>query len=105
MDMLDSAIDFIDSRFGGLQTPPLSDFAVFNYTLWPYDIKELTTFGKENVKNLVKQFAPLLSEEEINAIPRDWLAFKMHVRKLRTSDPKKSSGTFFSFHQRTSFIS
>ena len=32
MDMLDSAIDFIDTRFSGLQTPPLSDFTVFNYT-------------------------------------------------------------------------
>ena len=41
------------------------------------------------MQSLVKQFAPLLSEEDINAIPRDWLAFKMHVRKLRTSDPKE----------------
>ena len=24
----------------------------------------------------------------INAIPKEWLAFKMHVRNLRTSDPK-----------------
>ena len=89
MDMLNSAIDSIDTRFSGLQTPPLSDFVVFNYTLWPYDVKELTAFGKDNVQRLVKHFAPLLSEEEINTIPRDWLAFKMHIRKLRTSDPKE----------------
>ena len=34
-DMLDLAIDFIDSRFSGLQNPPLSDFAIFNFTHWP----------------------------------------------------------------------
>ena len=86
-DMLDLAIDFIDSRFSGLQNPPLSDFAIFNFTHWPYDVTELTTFGKENLERLITQFAPLLSEEEVDAIPREWLAFKMHVRKLRTSNP------------------
>ena len=38
--------------------------------------------------NLVDQFSPLLSIEEVEAIPREWQAFKMHVRHRRTSDPK-----------------
>ena len=86
--MLDSAITNIDQRFSGLQKPPLSDFAVMNYTLWPYDLKELATFGKEKIKNLVEQFAPLLSKDEVEAIPMEWQYFKMHVHHLRTSDPK-----------------
>ena len=44
--MLDSAVEQIDDRFIGLQKPPLSDFAVLNYTHWPYDLKELATFGR-----------------------------------------------------------
>ena len=87
-NMLDSAIQHIDQRFSGLQKPPLSDFRVLNYTLWPYDVEDLTAFGKENVLRLVKQFAPLLSDEEIEAIPREWQNFKLHVRNLRTSQPK-----------------
>ena len=86
--ILDSAIEQIDERFSGPQKPPLSDFAVLNYTLWPYDSKELTSFGKEKVMNLVQQFAPLLSKDEVEAIPGEWRAFKMHVRHLRTSEPK-----------------
>ena len=87
-EILDSAIEQIDKRFSGLQKPPLSDFSVLDYTLWPYDLKELATFGKEKVINLVKQFSPLLSEEEVDAIPREWLNFKLHVRHLRTNDLK-----------------
>ena len=87
-EILDSAIEQIDKRFSGLQKPPLSVFSVLDYTLWPYDLKELATFGKEKVINLVKQFSPLLSEEEVNAIPREWLNFKLHVRHLRTNDLK-----------------
>ena len=86
--ILDSAIEQIDERFSGLQKPPLSDFAVLNFTQWPYDLKELAIFGKEKVANLVQQFAPLLSKEEVDAIPREWQDFKLHVRHLRTSDPK-----------------
>ena len=86
--MLDSAIKQIDDRFSGLQKPPLSDFAVLNYTHWPYDLKELATFGREQIMNLVDQFSPFLSMEEVEAIPREWQAFKMHVCHLRTSDPK-----------------
>ena len=86
--MLDSAIEQIDDRFSGLQKPPLSDFAVLNYTHWPYDLKELATFGREQIRNLVDQFSPFLSMEEVEAIPREWQAFKMHVCHLRTSDPK-----------------
>ena len=86
--MLDSAVEQIDDRFIGLQKPPLSDFAVLNYTHWPYDLKELATFGRGQIMNLVDQFSPLLSMEEAEAIPREWQAFKRHVCHLRTSDPK-----------------
>ena len=86
--MLDSAVEQIDDRFIGLQKPPLSDFAVLNYTRWPYDLKELATFGRGQIMNLVDQFSPLLSMEEAEAIPREWQAFKRHVCHLRTSDPK-----------------
>ena len=86
--MLDSAVEQIDDRFIGLQKPPLSDFAVLNYTHWPYDLKELATFGRGQIINLVDQFSPLLSMEEAEAIPREWQAFKRHVCHLRTSDPK-----------------
>ena len=87
-DMLDSAIKNIDTRFSGLQKPPLSDFAVLNYGRWPYGLKDLAAFGKVEILNLVEHFAPLLSEEEVEAIPREWQDFKLHVHHLRTSDPK-----------------
>ena len=51
-------------------------------------MKELATFGREKIMNLVDQFSSLLSMEEVDAIPGEWQAFKMHVCHLRTSDPK-----------------
>ena len=86
--LLGSAIEHIDCRFSAVQESPLSDFTVLNYREWPYGDKELSNYGKEKVTSLVKQFAPLLTEEEVNAIPMQWLYFKLHVSKQRNTDPK-----------------
>ena len=37
--LLSSAIGHLECRFSALQKPPLSDFAVLNYSKWPYEKK------------------------------------------------------------------
>ena len=86
--MLSFAIDHLDSRFSALQKPPLSDFAVLNYSKWPYENKDLAAFGNEEVGRLVQHFAPVLTEKEVDAIPMQWMNFKHHLIPLRISDPK-----------------
>ena len=86
--LVTSAIDHMDSRFGVLQNLPLSAFTVLNYKQWPYDRKELVSYGMDEIKCLVQHFTPMLSEEDVDAVPREWLDFKLHVIKLRSSEPK-----------------
>jgi len=54
---LSSAIDHIDCRFSALQKPPLSDFAVLNYSKWPYEKTKLAAFGNEEIGHLVQHFS------------------------------------------------
>ena len=86
--LVTSAIDNIDSRFRALQNLPLSAFTVLDYRQWPYDRKELASFGTNEIKCLVQHFTPMLSEEDVDAVPREWLDFKLHIIKLRTYEPK-----------------
>ena len=87
-DLITAAIDFIDARFKVLQEPPLSDFIVFNFMQWPYDQTKLLAYGVDEIQRLVDHFAPLLTEEEVEAALGDWADFKLHVCRFRTSDPK-----------------
>ena len=85
-ELITAAIDFMDKRFVNLQKPPLADFKVFNFTQWPYDRAQLVKYGVEEVQRLVEHFAPLLTEEEVDAALEEWLVFKLHVSNLRTTD-------------------
>ena len=88
IDLLDSGIEYIDSRFSALQAPPLSDFSVLDYRQWPYHREELVHYGKPSIQRLVQQFAPVLTAEAVDSAPREWLYFKLIVSKLRTSCPR-----------------
>ena len=88
LKLLSSAIDHLDCRFSALQKPPLSDFAVLNYSKWPYEKTKLAAFGNEEIGRLVQHFSPVLTEKEVDAIPMQWMNFKNHLLQLRTSDPK-----------------
>ena len=67
---------------------PLSTFTVLDYKQWPYDRKELASYGTDEIKCLLQHFTPMLSEEDVDAVPREWLDFKLQVVKLRSSEPK-----------------
>ena len=84
----DSAINQIDSRFKVLQQSPITDFAVLDYRQWPHETSELAVYGKEQIENLVRHFAPVLTEEEVEGVVKEFTSFKVHVTKLRTSSPK-----------------
>ena len=86
--LLDSGIEYIDSRFSALQAPPLSDFSVLDYRQWPYHREELVHYGKPSIQRPVQQFAPVLTAEEVYPASREWLDFKLIVSKLRTSCPR-----------------
>ena len=89
MNLLDCGIDHMGDRFRALQIPPLSDFSVLNYRAWPYDTAALAAFGNEQVQRLVQHFAPVLTKEEVEGAAWVWPAFKYHMSKQRTSDPKQ----------------
>ena len=82
-ELVTAAIDFMDARFKPLQTPPYSDFKVFNFMQWPYDKVELVSYGMVEVNRLIQHFTPVLTEEEIESALHEWLAFKIHVSNLR----------------------
>ena len=85
--IIDSAIDQIDLRFKALQQSPLSDFAVLDYRQWPHDKTKLALYGKEKLESLVKHFTPVLTEEEVNFIPREFADFKVCVSKQKATKP------------------
>merc|ERR1711888_497380 len=85
LKLLSSAIDHLDCRFSALQKPPLSDFALLNYSKWPYGKKDLAAFGNEEIGRLVQHFSPVLTEKEVDAIPMQWMKFKNPLLQLRTS--------------------
>ena len=85
--IIDSAIDQIDSRFKALQQSPLSDFSVLDYRQWPHDKIKLASHGIVNVEHLVQHFAPVLTEDEVRNIPKEFASFKVYASKLRTSQP------------------
>ena len=70
LKLLNFAIDHTVSRISALQKPPPYDFAVLNY-------------GKEKVRCQVQNFAPVLTEMEVDAIPMQWMN---HLFPLRTSE-------------------
>ena len=57
--MIDSAKSQNDARFKVLQQSPITDFAVLNYRQWPTETSELAVYGKKEIDNLVKHFAPV----------------------------------------------
>ena len=65
-----------------MQKPPLPDFAVLNYSKWPYEKKALLAFGNEEIGRLVQHFSPVLTEKEVDAIPMQWMNFKNHLLLL-----------------------
>ena len=81
----------MDKRFSALQKSPLSDFSVLNYKTWPpkNNAEEFMNYGKVEVEWLIDHFAPVLSAEEVANAPRAWLAFKLHIDRLRTSCQKQ----------------
>ena len=85
--LLDCAIDHIDTRLAALQRSPLKDFTVFNYREWPDNNKDLAAYGKGQIQSILQQFASVLTEEELEAAPMEWMNFKLAVSKQRTSDP------------------
>ena len=87
-DLTTVAVDFMDARFKTLQQPPISDFYVLNPMLWPYDRMQLVTYGVDEIQRLVNHFAPVLTEDELQAAPQEWLSFKLHVCHQRTADLK-----------------
>ena len=86
--IIDSAVSQIDARFKVFQQSPITDFAVLDYRQWPHEICELAVYGRKQIENLVKHFAPVLTEEEVEGVVKEFTSFKVHVTKLRTSSPK-----------------
>ena len=87
-NLVDFAISHIDTRFKALHNPPLSDFAVLDYTQWPLDKKELSSYGVENIKRLVHHFTPVLTQDEVAKAPLEWYLFKHQVCNQRNSSQK-----------------
>ena len=78
--IIDSAINQIDARFKVLQQSPITDFAVLDYRQWPHETSELAVYGKEHIENLVKHFAPVLTEEEVEGVVKEFTSSRFMWR-------------------------
>ena len=85
--LVDSAIEYMDSRVSAMQKAPLSLFRVFDYTAWPYSSEKLSSYGNEELQELVKWFQELFTPEQRIHIVKEWLLLKLRLSKLRTSCP------------------
>ena len=65
VQMLDSTMDQIGSRFKEIEMSPHSDISVLDYRTWPIETKDLALHGSVNIDNIVQHFAPVLTIEEI----------------------------------------
>ncbi|XP_063609950.1 zinc finger protein 862-like [Penaeus indicus] len=84
-EMIQGAMDFIDARFGKMQSPPHSYFQIFHFSTWPYASEELADYGTQELEGILNHFAALFGEEQRCSTLEEWLPFKLHVSKMRTS--------------------
>ena len=78
-------INYLETRFQVFSEPPLSYFKVFNFTFWPSGQNALAVYGAEEIQALADHYQSLLSEEERDNMPTEWVTLKQHVGHFRTS--------------------
>ena len=80
--MIEAAIDFIQSRFSALNKAPFSLFQMFDFTIWPYNQENLAVHGNTELNQLLQHFEELFDEVR-RGIVKEWPYFKTRVIKLR----------------------
>lgn len=67
-------------------------FRVFDYKLWPAEMDKLRHYGDDKIDKLVNLYTPLLSSDEIENAPEEWLDVKMYVNQAIEINPIKMYG-------------
>ena len=86
-EFLNLGINYVKKRFAHLSEAPLSYFQVFNFQKWPLSRAELGDYGVEELSSLLHHasVSPYFSDEEKEAILRDWTGVKLQIASLRTN--------------------
>jgi hypothetical protein len=87
--LVDKFNKYIAKRFATLRKPPMSHFNVFDQRNLPTDRKDIVLYGKSEIQSLLDFFSDLLTEEELDAAPDQWMELKSLMnthRHLNTMD-------------------
>jgi hypothetical protein len=86
--LLQSAVEYIDTRFAVLNEPPLSYFKVLNFKFWPRGDDALRTFGNKEIAALLDHFSVVLTAGGCNVekAKTQWCPLKRYLVNMRSSD-------------------
>ena len=87
---MDASLKSLQSRFAFLEKTPFSDFAIMDVRNLPVNAAELATYGNDEVQNLVTHFRSVLTEDEIENIPKEWPALKSRLKQKRKKKPQQA---------------
>lgn len=81
--IINNTVKYIDTRFSIFSKKPISCFSVFDPTNLPCDREKLATYGHDEIADLVAHFSDVLTDEEVEKIPREWTYLKVWIAAHR----------------------
>ncbi|XP_078518519.1 zinc finger protein 862-like, partial [Lissotriton helveticus] len=86
IELIENALSFMSDRFlKHISGKPHSLFNIFDFSLWPDSVEKIRVFGDQEFEELVMYYKKVLTDEEVQSAPGEWLDFKLYIFHRRMS--------------------